>query len=111
MTPKFALLPQWRIWWRDTGGAIIGIHNHPKSSAPNVPDFNAAYARGYKYGVVVGHNGVIFKYSVKNSISEEQAVLVIYTLARLDDAVYNNKSVDQALIDLAQFGIDLSVIK
>lgn len=42
---------------------IIGIHNHPTNLLPNGSDFVAAGARGYKYGIVVSHDGRIYKYS------------------------------------------------
>ena len=43
---------------------IIGIHNHPTNLLPNGSDFVAAGARGYQYGIVVTHDGRIYKYSV-----------------------------------------------
>jgi hypothetical protein len=43
---------------------MIGIHNHPTNLLPNGSDFTAAGYRGYKYGIVVTHDGRIYKYSV-----------------------------------------------
>ena len=43
---------------------IIGIHNHPTNLLPNGSDFVAAGARGYQYGIVITHDGRIYKYSV-----------------------------------------------
>ena len=43
---------------------IIGIHNHPTNLLPNGSDFVAAGARGHQYGIVVTHDGRIYKYSV-----------------------------------------------
>lgn len=43
---------------------IIGIHNHPGSGVPSYGDLYAAYQRKYKYGVVVCHNGTIYKYTI-----------------------------------------------
>ncbi len=45
---------------------IVGIHNHPTNLLPNGSDFTAAGYRGYKYGIVVTHDGRIYKYSVGN---------------------------------------------
>lgn len=42
---------------------MVGIHNHPTNLLPNGSDFTAA---GYKYGIVVTHDGRIYKYSVGN---------------------------------------------
>lgn len=50
---------------RDTdGNMIIAIHNHPGSSAPSYSDIMACKDRKYKYGLVVCHDGTIYKYSV-----------------------------------------------
>lgn len=43
---------------------IIAIHNHPGSSAPSISDIMVCVQRKYKYGVVVCHDGKIYKYSV-----------------------------------------------
>ena len=43
---------------------IIAIHNHPGSSAPSYPDLVVCKNRKYKYGLVVCHDGTIYKYSV-----------------------------------------------
>ena len=44
--------------------SIIAIHNHPGSSAPSYSDIMACKDRKYKYGLVVCHDGRIYKYSV-----------------------------------------------
>ena len=44
--------------------SVIAIHNHPGSSAPSLPDIMACIDRKYKYGLVVCHDGKIYKYSV-----------------------------------------------
>lgn len=43
---------------------IIAIHNHPGSSAPSYSDLVVCKNRKYKYGLVVCHDGTIYKYSV-----------------------------------------------
>lgn len=43
---------------------VIAIHNHPGSSAPSLSDIMACKERKYKYGLVVCHDGKIYKYSV-----------------------------------------------
>lgn len=42
---------------------LIGIHNHPTNILPTGSDFAAAGYRKYKFGVVVTHDGRVFKYS------------------------------------------------
>ena len=44
--------------------SIIAIHNHPGSSAPSYSDIMACKDRKYKYGLVVCHDGTIYKYSL-----------------------------------------------
>ena len=46
---------------------IIGIHNHPTNIYPTGSDFVAAGYRGYQFGVVVTHDGRVFKYNVGNT--------------------------------------------
>lgn len=47
-------------------GKMIGIHNHPTNILPTGSDFVAAGYRGYKFGIVITHDGRIFKYSCGN---------------------------------------------
>ena len=51
---------------RKSNNPIIGMHNHPTNLLPNGSDFVAAGYRGYRYGIVVTHDGRIYKYSVGN---------------------------------------------
>lgn len=41
---------------------IIAIHNHPQSTMPSLSDIQNA--KRYKYGLIVGHDGSIIKYTV-----------------------------------------------
>ena len=43
-------------------GKMIGIHNHPTNIPPSGSDFVAAGNRGYKIGLVITHNGNVYKY-------------------------------------------------
>ena len=44
-------------------GDLITIHNHPESMPPSSDDFDCNFQHGYLYGLTVGHNGNVFKYS------------------------------------------------
>lgn len=46
--------------------SIIAIHNHPGSSPPSYSDLVVCNNRKYKYGLVVCHDGTIYKYAVDN---------------------------------------------
>ena len=67
--------------------SIIGIHNHPGSTPPSLADFRVCMKRKYKCGVVVCHDGKIYKYSVNESKYDE--VVAALALARLDEEGYN----------------------
>lgn len=41
---------------------IISMHNHPLSSLPSFTDVSTCKEIGYKYGLVICHNGNIYKY-------------------------------------------------
>lgn len=49
-------------------GKMIGIHNHPTNILPTGSDFAMAGYRGYKFGIVVTHDGRVYKYSVGNKV-------------------------------------------
>lgn len=42
---------------------IIGMHNHPTNIPPTGSDFAAAKGRKYKFGLVITHDGKIYKYN------------------------------------------------
>mgnify|MGYP003586197902 CR=1 FL=1 len=39
---------------------LLSIHNHPNSLPPSGSDFSSAFIRGYKKGVVIGHDGSVY---------------------------------------------------
>ena len=88
---------------------IIGIHNHPKSGAPSIADIVVARECKYKYGVVLCHNGRIYKYSVSDEFIDEWQGE--FYLAKLERAVYNNKEKDinDAIASLSRIGIEMEV--
>ncbi|MDR0944298.1 MAG: hypothetical protein LBM41_07190 [Ruminococcus sp.] len=49
---------------------VVTVHNHPNSTAPSAGDFNSAYKNGYRTGIIVAHNGRVFKYMSKQEISD-----------------------------------------
>lgn len=48
--------------YRDRGEAYYVIHNHPDNSPPTLDDFNHIQKFGYTFGIVICHNGDIYKY-------------------------------------------------
>lgn len=51
---------------RDYPNKAIGIHNHPTNILPTGSDFAVAGYRKYKFGIVVTHDGRVFRYSAGN---------------------------------------------
>lgn len=88
---------------------IIGIHNHPKSGAPSIADIITARDRKYKYGIVLGHNGTVYKYSVSKGFSDLGNGE--FFLEKLERAVYNkdSKRMKDALDSLSKIGIKMEV--
>ena len=92
---------------------IIGIHNHPSSSTPSIQDIYAARDRKYKYGIVAGHDGTIYKYSARGEINDP---MVTGALDYLEKAKYTenekicSKMTDRALENLRQGGVEMEVL-
>ena len=71
---------------------IISIHNHPGSTTPSLNDVITCKARKYKYGLVVCHDGTIYKYSVRGDLNE---VIVDGGLDYLERMKYTNNQEDK----------------
>lgn len=49
---------------------LITVHTHPNSMPPSIADINSAVRNGYRFGVVLCHDGKVFKYSANEEVSE-----------------------------------------
>lgn len=87
--------------------SIIAIHNHPGSSVPSYSDLQLAYERGYKYGLIVCHDGTIFKYTSANQVD---VGLYNAALAKLDGKGYNEDTIRKFSEELSKFGVTLEVL-
>lgn len=87
---------------------IVAIHNHPESTAPSPGDIHVLHARRNAYGVVLGHDGSIWKYSIRPDKFNEAAYSSAF--AKLDKAGYNNDSVKQFIEDAKANGVDIEVL-
>lgn len=57
---------------KDDGKQYILFHNHPLSSPPSVADLNSLYKNPkIKFGIIVGHNGTLYKYTAPNKPMRE----------------------------------------
>lgn len=81
---------------------IISFHNHPKNYAPSKQDLNNARDRKYKYGLVLAHNGTIFKYQVDPSFVYNNDVKI--QLEKIEKAIYteNRDNVIGAAVNALQ---------
>lgn len=69
---------------------IIAIHNHPGSSPPSYSDIMACKDRKYKYGLVVCHDGMIYKYSVDDK--KFNTPIAFSALERLAEKGYTERT-------------------
>lgn len=68
---------------------VIGIHNHPSSTAPSISDLIVCMNRKYCFGVVLCHDGKIYKYSVDSDRFNEP--MAYAALDKLNEEGYNAK--------------------
>lgn len=88
--------------------SVIGIHNHPGSGFMSLNDFQRAYERRYKYGVVICHNSTIYRYKVRRDADFTKNEMFVIN-AQLECA---NKSVserDETIRELKDYGIEVEV--
>lgn len=88
-------------------GTIIGIHNHPRNSAPSLPDIMVAAERKYRYGIVACHDGTLYKYSVTGKVNKPmvESLLAIYEkreYSKIDEKILSRMKKDA--------GIEMEVI-
>ncbi|MCQ2521943.1 MAG: helix-turn-helix domain-containing protein [Lachnospiraceae bacterium] len=58
--------------------SVLAMHTHPHSMPPSADDFNTFYRAGYKMGIVVCHDGTVYRYSAVREISEALLERYIY---------------------------------
>lgn len=83
---------------------IIGVHNHPGSKVPSIPDFKVCIDRKYNCGVVLCHNGKIYKYKVDSEKFNE--LIAASALDRLEKIGYNTKAKNM----FTDAGIEMEVL-
>lgn len=89
--------------------SIIGVHNHPNSGAPSIDDLRVAQQRKYKYGIVVCHNGTVYKYSIVGDVNYP---IADFSLVKIERSLYNNamQEVSEELGKLLEAGVRLEVL-
>ena len=93
---------------------IISIHNHPNSTVPSLNDINTAWKKKYKYGIIVCHNGNIYKYKV---LGEYEEPIVDAYLDRANKLIYNKdtvkdyvKQLSEIIFKLKENNVELEVL-
>ena len=96
----------------DDGKDYVLVHNHPYSSPPSVADFNSLLKHPkIKYGIIVGHNGKVYKYTAPCAeIREEDLAISIKHYRKLN---YSSDTAEEmAYKDLAKkFRFSLEELK
>ncbi len=87
--------------------SIIAIHNHPLSVAPSEGDIISAYSHEYKYGIVVCHNGDIYKYTLKESVNIS-AYVSAYT--RFDKASQSRDALPKFIEECKMSGVEIEFL-
>lgn len=56
---------------------LITLHSHPNSYPPSINDLNSNFINQYGLGIVVCHDGKIFKYASNQEIQEDYYKMVV----------------------------------
>ena len=95
--------------------SVIALHNHASSSVPSMADIKSA--RKYKYGLIICHNGRIFKYTVSPEFNSRVSDDCDFLFANLEKYLYDASGKDMTILIneklymLKKKGIDFEVLK
>lgn len=86
-----------RIYSAKANGAkIMFIHNHPSGSPPSVGDFNALLSVPDAYGITVGHDGSVYRYSApKNKVLPSDFEVAILNYKRYSYITAHEKALSE----------------
>lgn len=87
---------------------IATIHNHPGSTAPSPGDIHALYERKNAYGVVLCHDGTIYKYSIKVADFNEPAYASAFD--KLSRSEYNVHSINEFIGNAEKAGVVIELL-
>lgn len=68
---------------------ILPIHSHPSSMPPSPDDFNCMLHDNYQIGLIICHDGTIFKYSAKHAIDKNLWDMYISNFLKEDYDMYD----------------------
>lgn len=94
-------------------GSQIVMHNHPGSSSPSDADIYQCAKGGYKYGVILCHNGEIISYRVTRDYQDINYDYISRQFARID-LIRKDHSIDEdghiwdnAVNELKEAGVEV----
>lgn len=87
---------------------IASVHNHPGSTVPSPEDINILNQRKNIYGVILCHNGDLYKYSVDPKRFNWPAYASAF--ADLDENGYNKDTLNRFIKESAKAGVVLEVL-
>ncbi|MBQ3429187.1 MAG: hypothetical protein IJH28_05375 [Mogibacterium sp.] len=82
---------------------IAAVHNHPGSTAPSPDDIHVLFTRRNAYGVVLCHDGTIYKYSINRKAFNEPAYSSVF--AKLDKSDYNKNDIKTFISEAKDIGV------
>lgn len=84
--------------------SFVTLHNHSNGAPPSPIDFNHSFSFTYPFGIIVGHNGAIYKfYRVKRRISNKQETKIINNINK-----YKQKGKKQEIAYMLSYASYLS---
>ena len=76
------------------------IHNHPKNGFPTQNDFNHIYDNKYIFGIIICHNGTIYKYYKPHRLMTDLDWEEIKRDIKFAKKIYKNKSEEDIAINI-----------
>lgn len=87
---------------------IAALHNHPGSTPPSPQDIRALFSRKNAYGVVICHDGSIYKYSIDLNNFNEAHYTAVFD--ELDRSGYTQDNISKFIEDSKDAGVIIEVL-
>lgn len=87
---------------------IIALHSHPEGYPPSIDDFNSLYEHDYSLGIVVGHNGQVYKYKSDGSYVENPDEIQLNIMIACNGGVDIDRAYSEAL---GMYGLSYIIVK
>ncbi len=84
---------------------LITMHTHPFSMPPSVADFNSVYSNHYRFGIILCHDGRIYKYYAGEMLNEDLQKLYIAIYLK---SGYNEEEAQLRALEKIQDNYDMN---